>query len=667
MNKSLYLLKALIFTFLFPVFSFSQIENDTILTGSIDTVFVKAKRAIGNVFISSEEINRVPSLLGEKDLFKYLATLPGVVSVNALDPGIYVRGGNSMENAYMINDLEVANPNHLTGIIAVYDPYVLGNSTFYKSGYPVRYNNYLSSYINMLPVRGSTEKVHGELTVGLLSSAIKMKGPVGHPNHTFAVSARTSYLQHIARIYNKANKGESMPSYGFSDITLHFHSKLSDKWDLSLFGLYTSDKLDIDLYKHDIQHALKWNTFSSNVKFRYMGSSGILSIAGGGNTNKTSGNTSSFNQLSVENEYMNGFGTIHYDGFAGEKLEYNIGTGVALSSYDLETQRKTSVGIYKLYGGVRFRFWDDLLLDAGLNYQHYNGRGHANDLSPRVKLNYYRKQFSFWVDYARTVQYTTLYPYFTLKSPIDMSYPLSAGYKPASSHHYSVGVDAELLQDIRVYAALFYKKMYHVKDFISNVRSVQGDLEELLTEGRGKAKGIELDAVYENRNIYFRMTYTLSESIRNFAEINDGRDFHPPFDLKHNLLVSGSWRVSSRWKLNASWGYYSGGYATFPVSVAVAQDIFNYESGSRFVAIYKDRYNFKLPDNHRLDMSVDYEKSGKRIHYKWSFGAYNLYNKQNPTFVYFQPQMKDNYYTQFVPYSKVLLPFIPYLSLTISW
>lgn len=32
-----------------------------------------------------------------------------------------------------------------------------------------------------------------------------------------------------------------------------------------------------------------------------------------------------------------------------------------------------------------------------------------------------------------------------------------------------------------------------------------------------------------------------------------------------------------------------------------------------------------------------------------------------------QTEAQDKYYTRFVPYSKVLLPFIPYVNLKINW
>lgn len=89
-----------------------------------------------------------------------------------------VRGSNSCENGFLTHDMEIASPDHLTGILSTFDPFILNNSTVYKSGFPAVYNSYLSSYINMRPDPGNKQKYEGEITLGLVSSALKTKGPL---------------------------------------------------------------------------------------------------------------------------------------------------------------------------------------------------------------------------------------------------------------------------------------------------------------------------------------------------------------------------------------------------------------------------------------------------------------------------------------------------------
>ena len=136
--------------------------------------------------------------------------------------------------------MPIAYPDHLTGILSTFDPYILNNSTLFKSGFPARYNSFLSSYINMRPEPGNKHEHEGELTIGLVSSALKAKGPIIKKSHVLCHLCRTSYLQHISRLYNRSMDDKTnpnyMPEYSFSDITATIDSRLSDKWRMTAFG-----------------------------------------------------------------------------------------------------------------------------------------------------------------------------------------------------------------------------------------------------------------------------------------------------------------------------------------------------------------------------------------------------------------------------------------------
>ena len=162
------------------------------------------------------------------------------------------------------------------------------------------------------------------------------------------------------------------------------------------------------------------------------------------------------------------------------------------------------------------------------------------------------------------------------------------------------------------------------------------------------------------------MNYTLSESKRKFADINEGRAFNPPYDVKHNVVINGSYDFTPRLTLNALWTYSSGVYTTFPVGMAIAHDIAGSKQPPIIVPVYTDRYNYQLPASHRLDMNIDYHIPYKHAALKLSLGAYNLYNQSNPSFIYFKP-VRSGSEMRVVPQSKVLLPFIPYISLRLNF
>ena len=76
--------------------------------------------------------------------------------------------------------------------------------------------------------------------------------------------------------------------------------------------------------------------------------------------------------------------------------------------------------------------------------------------------------------------------------------------------------------------------MKHVKDFSSGLSTKYTALTDNMITGSGYARGVEFNLALERRKISARFNYTLSESKRKFAEINNGKSFfnklvHYPF------------------------------------------------------------------------------------------------------------------------------------------
>lgn len=629
-------------------------------------VSVEGNTTFGTNYTSREQLERIPTILGEKDILKYLATMPGIATTGALDPGIYVRGGNSSENTFFVNDIEVANPDHLSGILSTFDPYVLGRSVIYKSGFPAKYNGSLSSYLNMFSDSGEEQKYSGEATIGLLSSALKARGPIGRKGTSFAASVRGSYLQHMARLYNKVNGSSAMPAYSFYDATASVHSRPAENLVLDCFGLFTTDKLSL---KDDLP-PLEWNSFSANTRLRYTQGNHLFSLKIGFRTRYNQGQTQQRTDT-YEKSRNNGFSAeAGYDRPLSEKLWINAGMKFENSAFNFGNNhlfQKNRFNLYTAYTSLKYEISPEWNAEGGINYQYYSGAATAGTWSPRFRLNFNPRICHVWVDYAKTTQYLSLYPFFTIKSPLDIWFPLSKDSRPAVCHQISIGADKQIFENLYVYAALFWKNMNRVKDFTYGLKSDFVQLENQQTEGSGVAKGTEFDLIYNTEKFYFRANYTLSESWRKFSDINNGQKFHPPYDMKHNLLVNASWQFIPKWTLNVLWTYCSGSYATFPVGVSIAQNINNSDGEPQFIPIYRERYNFKLPDNHRLDVSTSYLQKYKKLDLTLNLGVYNAYNQPNASFVYFKPEIKDKYFTRFTPQSRVLLPFIPYLSMTLTW
>ncbi|MFA6351782.1 MAG: hypothetical protein WCW86_05590, partial [Bacteroidales bacterium] len=81
---------------------------------------------------------------------------------------------------------------------------------------------------------------------------------------------------------------------------------------------------------------------------------------------------------------------------------------------------------------------------------------------------------------------------------------------------------------------------------------------------------------------------------------------------------------------------------------------------------YGERNNFRMAPYHRLDFSTKiYPKKKRKIQSTWTFSIYNLYNRMNPFFIYFDTNwINDNGEFGTRARSLSLLPLIPSFSWT---
>jgi outer membrane receptor protein involved in Fe transport len=622
--------------------------------------------------IVSKSIDEIPFLFGEKDILKYAATLPGITSTSALDAGIYVRGGNSSENAYYVNDIYIANPRHITGILSAFDPYILNHSGLFKSGYPAKYNGYLSSYINMQPVSYSPSDYSGEVTCGLLASSIRSKIKLGKNDKTLAAfSFRNSYFQYAGKMLNRNSDEDKIPEYSFKDLTFSVRSELNSQWILETFGLITSDDLPLNVGEKS-RHHLSWGTESFVLKTRgRLGDGHEIEISTGGN--RFHSDASSQDRVSVLSTSENrafSFQT-QYVNTVREKLNYSVGVEGRFRSliYKQNENQTVDESNYKYvlgssFGELRYDLTGTVSVNAGINASVFENGPKYVSLAPRLKFMYKKQELALWLDYARTHQYETNMQVFTIASPVDRKIPVKE--KPAVCDQISAGISAQPFSRLSFSSSVFYKYLDNIRNFGVMDRIDISLAEENMLSGKGKSKGAEFEVEYNTSRFFFRSNYTLSKVKHRFDEINDGRCFYPPYDIRHNVLANVAFNITPTLKFNALWEYKSGIVATFPLGVAVSKNIFDTEHAMQMVPIYGDRYNYRLKATHRLDINFSWEKQLKHGGVELNVGVYNVYDRDNPNFVYIDARPKDDYYIKFVPKSKNLLPLMPFLSVTYS-
>ena len=100
--------------------------------------------------LSIKEIESIPVLFGERDVFKTLQLMPGVKPAGEGSSGFYVRGGSTDQNLILLDEAPVYNASHMMGFFSIFNSDALRDIKLYKGGMGAEYGGRLSSVLDKL-------------------------------------------------------------------------------------------------------------------------------------------------------------------------------------------------------------------------------------------------------------------------------------------------------------------------------------------------------------------------------------------------------------------------------------------------------------------------------------------------------------------------------------
>jgi hypothetical protein len=147
-------------------------------------------------------------------------------------------------------------------------------------------------------------------------------------------------------------------------------------------------------------------------------------------------------------------------------------------------------------------------------------------------------------------------------------------------------------------------------------------IESQLVFGKGRTYGIELSFEKKEGRLTGWINYTLSRSERSFDAINNGSWYPAKQDRTHDFNIVAVYKLNDRLSVSAAWVYYTGDATTFPSG--------KYKIDGVTANYFSERNGERMPDYHRLDLSVTYNtKKKSRYESSWNFSIYNAYAREN--------------------------------------
>ena len=677
-----------------------------------------------------EKIKAVPVIFGETDIIKVVQLLPGVQSGNEGMSGMYVRGGGPDENLFLLDGVPMYNVNHLGGFFSAFNSDAVKNISLYKGSFPAHFGSRLSSVLDITTNNGNDKEYHGGVSIGAISAKFNLEGPIVKEKTTFSISGRRTYgdvlLQPIIKMAMTADKVNA--GYYFYDLNAKITHKFSDRSRLyaSYYmgddALYAKFKTGTSYtYNENIRLGYNWGNIVGSLRWNYELTPKLFMNVTGAYTRYR--NNLSLSVMSSHSAYDNVGHLISY----GDTLTIRFNSGIQdvtgrvdfdyaptpdhavkfggqyiLHHFTPETrslreaynyeedcfkfdtvigQSHVSASEMMIYAEDDWRINDKFKVNVGLNLTGFavQGKFYPN-LQPRLSGRWLiNENLSAKVGYAYMTQYLHLLSNSNISLPTDLWVPVTARITPMTSQQVAAGLFYNLMDLVDLSVEGYYKYMDNLleyKDGASFWGSSQG-WEDKVCMGRGWAYGIEFLAQKTFGQLTGWIGYTWSHTDRKFdrpgQELNDGRVFPAKYDRRHDISIVATYKFTEKIDASISWVFSSGNTATLALQEFDGEGILNNFSDDDYY-YYDDmtpyissRNNYRLPNYHRMDFSVNFHRNFKKGKRTINISVYNLYNRQNPYIIYTSREynwLYDDYSEARYLKQLSIFPIIPSFSYT---
>lgn len=684
------------------------LANEVVITGEREDKNIKSTE-MSRIELSGEKIKSLPVILGEPDLLKAITLLPGIKSGGEASTGFYVRGGGPDQNLILMDEAVVYNPSHLFGFVSVFNTDAVKSLDIIKGGMPANYGGRLSSILNVTMREGNNQKYEANGGIGLISSRLTLEGPIQKGKSSFMISGRRSYIDAIAKVV--APERIQGSGYYFYDLNLKANVILTEKDRLFVSAYFGRDIFNFTSpINKDVRFNFGWGNTTATLRWNRIISPKLFA-----NTSLIYSRYDLFNKFEFGNNGFNVQSNLedinlksdftwyahpkHNIKFGANYIFHTFQPGIATGSIGSTDVSQSIRKQYAHEGAVYFTDeWSisqRLTVNAGLRgvffnlvgpyvYDEFNtetnlptgnqtvySRGQSIAFYPRLEprlagtflLN---ESSSIKASYTQTYQFLHLATTSGAQFPVDLWVPSSQLVKPQEARQYAIGYFKNLRNnEYESSVEAYYKPMMNQIEFKPGANLFfNQNLEQEMVFGQGLSYGVEFFLRKKTGRLNGWIGYTWSRTTRQFDELNNGKAYFYRYDRTHDMSLVLSYALNKKWNFSFVFVYGTGQAVTLPLSryaYRIGFDQNNNRPDFAIVDVYDEINAFRLPAYHRADVSFTYiHKKTERWESSWNFSVYNIYNRANPYFIYFIPDVE----TQTVKASMVyLFPILP----SIQW
>ena len=647
-----------------PALLTAQTPADSISrTEAIDSVVVTARRPLmvykqtGNIAVDIEQLKYAPLFAGEKDIFKFLQLLPGVSAGKDGMSGLLVRGGSNDQTLILYDDVPIYNQAHAYGILSIFSGETVQSAEMSKGYISPAYGSRLSALTQIRTREGDRRNHRQSLTVGTLSLAGTLDGPIKRDKGSYLISARYFFPEAVLAIVDNAVR------YGFYDVTGKLTYDIHRNHTLSL-GIYSGD----DHMKNKEDHAengFGWGNTTASLRLESRWNDNLRSSVvayytylqnrqetkfkddGFSNWGKTTFKTHEFGARMTFDQRLSHIWTLEYGAtFSHQRFEPMHTKSIINGQHKNRGYSSEQLVSGALFLNNRFQ-WGGWRADVGVRGAVYdNSEQTKYAVEPRAQLSYdFGRDNAVWLSGTINSQALVQFNRYYYSMPIDFWTPFRDG-RLQHAWQVSLGGRAKLHENLTLSVEGYYKRMrnlpliYDSDDFLlSNGGFIYGT---------GRAFGIEAMLQYQTERLSLTASYTYTDSRRR----SDGVTYPFEYDVPHDFNAFVSYDVVKRpgrkhtFSLNVAWR--SG------LPYRLTNESYPDTDGNPIIGITAYP-TMRMHNYFRADVSYNMERCKRNGVRNWQFSIINATWHKNPVSIY---PYRGSYK------ATVLIPIMPSVSYT---
>jgi outer membrane cobalamin receptor len=635
---------------------------------------ITSSGSLSEVRFSSHELSEMPGFAGDIDVIKSLQAVPGINSFGDGSAFFYVRGGNSDQNLFMIDDAPIYNPSHLFGFFSALSPDAINEVKAYKGDFPAQYGGRLSSVIDIKGREGNMKRFGFSGNIGPYASFLSVEGPIVKEKSSFLVSGRISTLDWLPYVVTNLDPYKIR----FYDINAKINLKVDQNNRIFLTFFTGNDNFSGFNTSAINTYGIRWNNMAGTARWNHLFNRKLFS-----NTTASFSRyeydlfisqelnefwQSSISNLSLKTDFTwflnpnntlkSGLEVSSHWSDPGNVNEGSVSSGIRevptyqSMEYTFYLSNEQKIGNHLTFRyGLRLPVWQDIgsttVYAFDVNYKVIDSTS-VQKLSsysafispePRVSIRYSPvRDFSVTAAYSRNTQFMqVLSNSATPFTSLEVWVPSGPNIKPQKADQVSLGASASLFNGhLQLSADGFYKYYTDHLDYRDHANLLNNPyIEGELRFGTAESYGFEMLVRKPLGKLTGWVAYTFTRAFVKTRDLNAGKTYPATYDRPNDLCINLAWQPLKRLSLSATWILMSGGAITTPVG-------FYYNNGYS-VPIYGDKNNDRLPTYHRLDLAVEYRLNRPERRYQHSLvlTVYNAYGRLNPYTVSFNKYKDD--------------------------